>query len=297
MDKHGATIIAALNNACLSIPGSDITFNVHSWGAARAHKEHQLHRHSFFEVCYVTGGAGIYLDDTVKYPINKGAFFLSRPGIWHKITSESGVDLVWVCFEIREDMSDPAVINGYQCMENFSNICIPSAEACPSALMWHALLQCDPAKKFFANIAVGQARALLLSFLHLFEHASGNDKPDRAVPDNASQIINLAKLYIRDNLSQSIQLKALANYLHLSERSLSRLFMAHLGQTFSHFLRNERIRQADTMLKTTIYSIKEIAEATGFYSVHHFTRVFKDKTGMAPAVYRKKVNHAHEQNH
>jgi AraC-like DNA-binding protein len=42
-------------------------------------------------------------------------------------------------------------------------------------------------------------------------------------------------------------------------------------------------------MQTTILSIKEIADITGFSSVHHFTRVFKKETGETPARYRKMI--------
>jgi len=96
-----------------------------------------------------------------------------------------------------------------------------------------------------------------------------------------------AKLYIRDNLSVPIHSKELANYLHISERHLSRLFARETGASLSDYVRKERVRKAETLLKTSILSIQEIAEETGFSSVHYFTRLFKQATGLSPGQYRK----------
>ncbi|GAA3330875.1 hypothetical protein GCM10020331_085150 [Ectobacillus funiculus] len=51
--------------------------------------------------------------------------------------------------------------------------------------------------------------------------------------------------------------------------------------------KNERIQRAVTLLKTTDLSIKDIAEETGFRTVHYFTRVFfTSVVGSSPGRFR-----------
>ncbi|WP_414858910.1 helix-turn-helix domain-containing protein [Paenibacillus sp. Soil787] len=92
---------------------------------------------------------------------------------------------------------------------------------------------------------------------------------------------------MRDNLSIRIKFQDLAKHLHTSERQLSRLFKDELGESFSDYYRKVKIQAATSLLKTTSSSLKQIAELTGFYSIHHFTKAYKQATGYNPGQWRK----------
>src|SRR5690606_6535815 len=105
--------------------------------------------------------------------------------------------------------------------------------------------------------------------------------------EHTHPLLQQAKLYIRDNLSQSLSLRHVANYLNVSERHLSRLFAEGIHESFTDFIRSERIRQAAHLLQTTERAIKDIAEATGFSTVHYFSRVFAEVMKLPPGEFRK----------
>ncbi|MDA8352423.1 MAG: helix-turn-helix domain-containing protein [Firmicutes bacterium] len=65
---------------------------------------------------------------------------------------------------------------------------------------------------------------------------------------------------------------------------MSRIFVSESGINFSIFLQKERLQKASTLLKSTDLSINQIAERTGFSTVHYFTRVFTSTmfTGTIP---------------
>jgi transcriptional regulator GlxA family with amidase domain len=83
-----------------------------------------------------------------------------------------------------------------------------------------------------------------------------------------------------------LKLEHVANYLHISSRHLSRLFSNELCESFSNYIRKERVREAARLLEMTSIPIKEIADVTGFGSVHSFTRVFTTMMNVSPAKYR-----------
>jgi len=70
---------------------------------------------------------------------------------------------------------------------------------------------------------------------------------------------------------------------------LSRLFTVELGQSFSAYVRKERIRHAVSLLTTTDWSIKQIALDCGFDTVHYFTTVFKAEMGEPPGKFIRKL--------
>ncbi|MBU3113270.1 AraC family ligand binding domain-containing protein [Clostridium lacusfryxellense] len=62
-------------------------FNIY-WGIAPNHKTNLVHKHSFFEVCYILKGQGTYSENEVNYDLNAGTLFISLPGRYHNITNK-----------------------------------------------------------------------------------------------------------------------------------------------------------------------------------------------------------------
>jgi AraC family L-rhamnose operon transcriptional activator RhaR len=96
-------------------------------------------------------------------------------------------------------------------------------------------------------------------------------------------------MFIRDNLDQPLSLGMVAAYLNVSRRHLSRLFSEGIHESFTGFIRKERVRQAAHLLGSTDLSIKEIAERTGFGSVHYFSRIFAREQKQTPGRYRREL--------
>jgi YesN/AraC family two-component response regulator len=149
------------------------------------------------------------------------------------------------------------------------------------------LLQAQQETPLMQDTIENLSCALLVSFTQMFV-CDRNDSHS-SHQKLSTTLVHRAKLYIRDNLSQPLRLKDVASYLHLSSRHLSRLFAEELGQTFSDYVRQERIRQAAHLLSSTDHSIKSIAEETGFATVHYFTSVFKELLGVTPGEFHKKL--------
>jgi AraC family transcriptional regulator len=67
------------------------------------------------------------------------------------------------------------------------------------------------------------------------------------------------------------------------------MFEAQTGHTPKDYLQRLRIAKAADLLRNTNQSMMEIAQATGFESGQHFSVIFRQYTGVAPASYRRKA--------
>ncbi|MEN8905722.1 MAG: AraC family transcriptional regulator [Clostridiales bacterium] len=94
--------------------------------------------------------------------------------------------------------------------------------------------------------------------------------------------------YINSNYMDTISLTSVANKFYISPFYLCRIFKEAIGFSFNEYLTSVRIKETQRLLKGTNYKVINIAEMSGFGSVSHFGRVFKDLTGMSPLQYRKK---------
>lgn len=96
--------------------------------------------------------------------------------------------------------------------------------------------------------------------------------------------------YIRQHYKDpSLNNTHLATEANISEVYFRRLFREKYGMPPGQYLSNVRIRRAKQLLESTGLSVTEIAEQSGFASVYHFCRAFKNNTGMTPTDFRKEA--------
>ena len=84
----------------------------------------------------------------------------------------------------------------------------------------------------------------------------------------------------------SLSLKVLSPGLNLSERHLGRLFKETLGQSFRHYLRELRIREAAALLANTTEDVKMIAGKVGYSHQNHFGEDFRALMGCSALEFR-----------
>ncbi len=117
----------------------------------------------------------------------------------------------------------------------------------------------------------------------------GMPKEPEEEPAGKSQEVELAKNYIRDNYTQNISLKDIADSVHLSPNHLILLFRREEQTTPMQYLTKVRISQAKLLLLNSRFSISQIALMTGFSNIPYFTSIFHKFTGCTPSVYRKRA--------
>ena len=85
----------------------------------------------------------------------------------------------------------------------------------------------------------------------------------------------------------SISLDQLAQKFHVSKQHLIRLFKQEYGITPYEYVLNRRVGLAQSLLKKTGLSVREIAEQLNFCDGAYFTEFFRKHTGMTPLQFRK----------
>ena len=93
--------------------------------------------------------------------------------------------------------------------------------------------------------------------------------------------------YINSHYRERITLDNLSRQFHLSPSHLSRMFKEVTGFGLNEFINQVRIKEAQRLLRTTRYSVTEVAAQTGYDNITHFGRTFKKMTGSSPSRYRK----------
>jgi AraC-like DNA-binding protein len=79
----------------------------------------------------------------------------------------------------------------------------------------------------------------------------------------------------------------LAREVGLSRSRLAELFNVEAGYSIHRFLNRVRIRHAETLLNESDLPIADIATDSGFATLQHFSRVFKEMNGQSPIDFRR----------
>ncbi|MEM9481186.1 MAG: AraC family transcriptional regulator [Verrucomicrobiota bacterium] len=94
--------------------------------------------------------------------------------------------------------------------------------------------------------------------------------------------------YIEAHFTEQISMEEMAKLAGLSSTHFNRRFRGLLRMAPTDFLKSLRVQEAQRLLAYTQDSMGEVALASGFYDQSHFTKRFKQVTGLTPLAYRKK---------
>lgn len=103
---------------------------------------------------------------------------------------------------------------------------------------------------------------------------------------NHVEMINKARLRIRETLEECVTIQQIAEELGVSYSSFRKLFKEFTGIAPAMYQQDLRLQRAKQLLATTDESIKEIAYRLNFESPDYFSSKFKIQTGMKPSEYR-----------
>lgn len=100
------------------------------------------------------------------------------------------------------------------------------------------------------------------------------------------QVIDDALEYINENLGREMTVRMIADSVGMSESHFSRKFRKSMNSSPKEYLIRRRLTEAKRLLKTTSYTVKEIAFLVGFNSESHFVNTFSAQIGLSPKKFR-----------
>lgn len=139
---------------------------------------------------------------------------------------------------------------------------------------------------------------LLQSFLHMFQREINADN-FQEVPhlyERESSPYNLQSEegfaehlhhYIQSHLHDRPSLNDAAHELYLSRAQFTRRVRAETGKSFVELLNEHRIETAKNLLRDSDWTVSVIATFVGYSTPHYFQKLFRQKTGMTPNVFRQ----------
>lgn len=113
-------------------------------------------------------------------------------------------------------------------------------------------------------------------------------RPSGHEPERINRVLTL----IDTRFAEPLRIADFCEAASLSERSLHRYFIQHVGESVSRYMLRVRIGHACRMLTDTSSPVSVIAARSGFANVAHFNRQFKTLKNTTPAAFRKQFSNA-----
>lgn len=112
------------------------------------------------------------------------------------------------------------------------------------------------------------------------------ESASREIYAGSSPIVRQVILYINTHYRENILLQNAAEDAHVNPTYLSTLFKQEMQISFSAYLNQVRLKQAELLLRTTSLPITDICMDCGFSSPSYFTKLFKEEYGVTPKAHR-----------
>jgi len=95
--------------------------------------------------------------------------------------------------------------------------------------------------------------------------------------------------YVQIRLGENITVSELARRVNQNQDYFSKQFLIHTGQRPLNYIHEKKIERAQYLIATSDKTFLEIALNTGFSSLPHFSKIFKQILGLTPGEYRRQI--------
>ena len=253
--------------------------------------------HDFPEIMYVNSGHHTLKVDGVPYAMEPGQMILYKPHSFHESHLPSTATLSVVSFEaeLPEDFSffynRAITLTGKQ-QQLLSRIISQGVDAFQFAPAGKGLRGMIPRADVDVRTLQQLKNQLELFLIDLYTIAEPlHSQPVAINQENLrSQQLALVTDYMAAHLSENLTLSQIAQSCSMSIPKLKQLFREQCGCGPIHYFTLLKIREAKKMICDSSMNFTEIARQLGFGSVHYFSTLFKERTGMTPSEYAKSLN-------
>ena len=109
---------------------------------------------------------------------------------------------------------------------------------------------------------------------------------NRWVAPKRPEFIQQLDAYIHAHIQGSIVAEDVCAHFRLGRTQLYKLCKDYLNCGLAEYIRKQRILRACKLLQETALSVTQIAYAVGFSDYNHFSRIFKEITGISARKFR-----------
>jgi len=254
------------------------------------------HYHNNFEISFITEGSGkrIVGDSIEEFQPGDLAFIgPNLPHVWiankeTRMLSKRTLEMVFLQFNLNVlsdqllrlpefsnvkralDLSERGIQIIGDTLNQVSEVMLQLPYLKSFERMLHFFMLMDIIGKSKTNIQLASKKYLKIRF------TTGNKR------------IAAVHEYLMNNYREEVNLKKLAELVHMAEGSLCRFFKMNQSITIFEYLNKIKTDFACKLLMDPDLSVMDVCFDSGFNNISHFNKQFKKVTGVPPSEYRKR---------
>ncbi len=234
-----------------------------------------------YQIIYITRGSGFFESEASgKQAVKEGSMIFLFPGQWHRYRPDAhaGWDEYWIGFQgefakklmkkLQFTAKNPVIAIGFQ--SHILDLFLQILEVVKSEGIG------------FQQLSSGLTHMVLAQ---TFAAVRSKKLEGKAV----EIVIQEVKLQMMAQSDQPVDFQAIADQFNISYSWLRKMFKHYTGLPLNQYHLQLRIQKARNLLISENCSVKEIAYRCGFESPFYFTRIFTQKVGVSPKVFRSQA--------
>lgn len=244
---------------------------------------------NYFEIFWITGGSGQLRLDLRQYVIGSNHLFCIRPGEMHELSSESGLEGYAIAFtkafpgvsDADFDLGYPGGV--YSLFDRCRALRVKEEHAGDMAIIVEKML------KEYNNVDLFR-QELLKRYFKIFLIYLGRQFEAQECQDLQARSMGLVQKFM-DSLNTNFKtMRMVAEYareLSVTPNYLNETVKKSTGYPASHHIRQRIALEAKRQAAYSDVCMKEIAYYLGFSDSAHFSKFFKNTTGMNFSDFKK----------
>lgn len=236
-------------------------------------KDYPLHSDNFFELHFIYRGSGYLVIDGNKINLHENVFYISPPNEKHLVKVDK--ELVFHIIRVTPPYNQMNIWMEfcYLCNSNDGIELSPTKRFEIERIRTLSSIDDDFAKK---SAWFGLESILYEIFIPNIQQAamSSDDK-----------ILKLVR-YMEQRVGKKIKLEELAALVFLTPGQVSHIFKEEVGISPIEYFIRLKIDAACYLLSKNDFKNREVSEMLSFSDEFHFSKVFKQKTGISPKQFK-----------
>jgi AraC-like DNA-binding protein len=239
------------------------------------------HSHTYFQMIYCLGGRGRFFLEDREFDLQHGMLFLLKPRHEHGLHSSGLVRTLDIKFMVRDPRLRKALIDAPEMVLRKGSAVAALFDQIRNEGERKLPFYRDLCNTFLLQILIGHLR-------HSRKEETGAEQEEFLLERVEDEVVRRTLDLMKARYADDLTLREIASAVGGSDRHIRRHFEESMGMPPMRYLLHYRVRRSKELIQSTGCALKEVAELTGFKSIHHFTRVFREIVGETPGAWRQK---------
>ncbi len=238
---------------------------------------YEMHWHDYIELEVILSGSAEHIYNSEVYQVSEGHAYIVTHHDLHAFRAITDVVLINIRFNM--DILDSQITNSLLYASG-KTLCCSFSDGDRDRIY-------KSCNKLILELGEGKELFQMMAKLILSEIVIEIIRRSNGCLGVSPRLSQKALEYIHLNFREELSLSMMAERLEVTPNYLGRVFARENGVSFNVYINKLRLRHVCNMLLFSSFTVKEIAEMSGYLSLEYFFSVFKKYTGVTPSEYRR----------